>query len=343
MLASFYQLGWTIAIWLAVYTCLKTFKTKPNKPFIIVWLQLITYHGRWWVLWALLWATIQVMIDNHALYWLISLLALLYLYMTWLEPNHLRVQHQQINMGQGGDKPLKLAVLGDIHFGIFHHKHQLKRWVKAINALDVDAVVVTGDWLYHAGADIVGQMMLVKAIHKPVFTSFSQADIEQQIGQSELVPNVKLNDILTTLGVTVLQNQVIELNGFQLIGIGADMDKSAINLLKSAEKQQQPTVILTHNVKDLQENVQFINQLSNDSLIIAGQTHGGQVNIPLVTQKFAKAMTGNRYLAGHYWVENNQNDKANRYQIWINTGIGMTGLPYRLACPPQIDVLTIIR
>lgn len=342
MLASFYQLGWTIAIWLAVYTCLKTFKTKPNKPFIIVWLQLITYHGRWWVLWVLLWANIQLMIDSHALYWLISMLALLYLYMTWIEPNRLRVSHQQINMGENTGKTLKLAVLGDVHFGIFHHKHQLKRWVKCVNRLDVDAVVVTGDWLYHAGADIVGQMMLIKAINKPIFTSFSQADIEQQIGQSELIPNVKLNDILKILDVTILQNQSVQINDFQLIGIGADMDKSVIALLKSAEKQQQKTVILTHDVKDLQENVQFINQLSDNSLIIAGQTHGGQVKIPFVTPKFVKAMTGNRYLAGHYWVTNPQHEQTSRYQIWINTGVGMTGLPYRLFCPPQIDVLTIV-
>lgn len=339
MLALVYQLGWGIAILVAVYTWLKTFKTKPNKPFIIVWLQLIAYHGRWWVLWVWLWANMQLMIDSHALYWLMSIMALLYLYMTWIEPNRLQIWHQSINMGKNTGKTLKVAVLGDVHFGIFHRKSQLKRWVMAVNALDVDAVLVTGDWLYHAGADIVGQMMLVKAINKPIFTSFSQADIEQQIGQSELITNVKLHDILTTLGVIVLQNQAVELNGFQLIGIATDTEKP---ISTSLNKSQLPSLILTHDIQYLQTNTQFIKQLADNTLIIVGQTHGGQVKIPFITPQFVKAMTGNQYFAGHYWVENVQNDHAKRYQIWVNTGIGMTGLPYRLACPPRIDVLTLM-
>lgn len=340
MLSWFFELGWWIAIWLAVYTCLKTFKTKPNRPFIIVWLQLIIYHGRWWALWVLLWANIQLILDSHTLYWVINVIALLYLYMTWIEPNRLQVCHHQINISTdnaNNSETLKIALLGDVHFGIFHDKKQLKRWVKRLNRLKVDAVVFTGDWLYHAGADIVGQMMILKAVNKPMFTTLSQDDINQEIGQSEIVPNVKLTDILTTLGVQILHNQAVQLKGVQLIGVGAMMDKSLLNLVKTAQTQSQKTIILTHDIKGLQDNVQFISQLPKDSLVIAGNTHGGQIHIPLITPNFAKAMTGNHYLAGYYQVDSQDSS----YQLWINTGIGMTGLPYRFLCPPKIDVLTI--
>lgn len=55
-------------------------------------------------------------------------------------------------------------------------------------------------------------------------------------------------------------------------------------------------------------------------------------------------MTGNASVAGlftHHHHNANQPKQVPSYQSWTTTGIGMTGLPFRLFCPPTIDVLTI--
>lgn len=66
-----------------------------------------------------------------------------------------------------------------------------------------------------------------------------------------------------------------------------------------------------------------------------------------------RALTGNKLAAGlrtpdtakqsdyHPKAFNEDDKPSKRYQVWVNTGIGMTGLPFRFNCPPTIDVLTI--
>ena len=74
----------------------------------------------------------------------------------------------------------------------------------------------------------------------------------------------------------------------------------------------------------------------------------------MLTPLMVKALSGNKLVAGLRKPNNRalaaqalaakdsvQETLHQRYQVWINTGIGMTGLPFRLHCPPTIDVLDI--
>lgn len=372
---GFGVLGYVIAVVVAVVAFLRTMQADPITSRFVVWLQLLAYYLRYWVLWLFVWANLQLLIDNHTLYWLVLALCLLYIYMTWIEPNRLRIVYQTIdlnnhvktNLNENLNKELinanqnpllKIAVIGDVHIGIFHHKKQQKRWIKTLNHLEVDAVLFTGDWLYHAGADLVGTMMLFRAINKPCYTTLSQTDSEQQGKFADIIPNVKLTDVLDILNIQTLNNQLTVINGVTVIGLSPENptqknNKTAIYqwLDKNPNK---PNVILTHDIKTCQANPQFVNKLTDKSLVIAGQTHGGQVSLPMITKKMVRAMTGSRYLSGYYPVYSNHqtiktiksnvskpNLQKRCYHVWINTGVGMTGLPFRLNCPPQIDVLTL--
>ncbi|ELA09002.1 hypothetical protein MOMA_01295 [Moraxella macacae 0408225] len=359
LMYGFGVLGYVIAVSVAIFSFLKTMQADPTTSRFVVWLQLLVYYLRFWVLWLFVWANLQLLMNNHALYWLILGLCLLYMYMTWVEPNRLRILHQSIDLTNTGNlnkqpKPplLKLAVIGDVHIGIFHQKQQQERWVKTLNRLDVDAVLFTGDWLYHAGADLVGTMMLFRAINKPCYTTLSQADSEQQGKFSDIIPNVNLTDVLDILNIQTLNNQITMINGVTIIGLSPDdypknNNKTAIYQWLD-KNPNTPNVIIAHDIKTCQANQQFTNKLTNKSLVIAGQSHGGQVNLPVITKKILQAMTGSGYLSGYYprncsidrFTKTSALPKLN-YHIWINTGVGMTGLPFRLNCPPQIDVLLL--
>ncbi len=47
-----------------------------------------------------------------------------------------------------GAEPVRLAVIADIHWGLFFRDGQLVDLVDRLNALDVDAVMVAGDWTH---------------------------------------------------------------------------------------------------------------------------------------------------------------------------------------------------
>jgi hypothetical protein len=70
-------------------------------------------------------------------------------------------------------------------------------------------------------------------------------------------------------------------------------------------------------------------------LVLAGDTHGGQVCLPLVGPLYVKSRLSRRHARGHV-VEGGT-------QMYVNAGIGTQYLPIRILCPPEITVLTLRR
>lgn len=368
------HLGALIAALVILWSCLKTVQLKARTDNLQILLQLVSFYARYWFVWLLLWANVQLLYDNQIIYWLLIALSLLYIYMSWVEPNRLRVSHFSINLTASAtyrpatdislaapsSQPIKrqaakIAVLSDIHIGIFSNPHQLARLVKCLNRLEVDAVLILGDWLYQA-TTLDAQLSPFKTLNKPCYTVLSDADTQQVVDDaqnSEPASNMQLKHILPTFGIQLLPEQGLYIAGIKIIGIH---NGSTMDLPRVIEQQRgagQPLVIATHDIKQLEANPRTLSDANNDTLVIAGQTHGGQVNIPILTPLMVRALTGNKLAAGlrqpdipkqsdyHPKALNAANKPSKRYQVWVNTGIGMTGLPFRFNCPPTIDVLTI--
>lgn len=368
------HLGALIAVLVILWSCLKTVQLKARTDNLQILLQLVSFYARYWFVWLLVWANVQLLYDNQIIYWLLIALSLLYIYMSWVEPNRLRVSHFSINLTVSATyqpatdislaAPLsqsikrqaaKIAVLSDIHIGIFSNPHQLARLVKCLNRLEVDAVLILGDWLYQA-TTLDAHLSPFKTLNKPCYTVLSDADTQQVIDDaqnSEPASNMQLKHILPTFGIQLLPEQGLYIAGIKIIGIH---NGSTMDLPRVIEQQRgagQPLVIATHDIKQLEANPRTLSDANNDTLVIAGQTHGGQVNIPILTPLMVRALTGNKLAAGlrqpdipkqsdyHPKALNAANKPSKRYQVWVNTGIGMTGLPFRFNCPPTIDVLTI--
>ena len=366
------HLGALIAVLVILWSCLKTVQLKTRTDNLQILLQLVSFYARYWFVWLLVWANVQLLHDNQAIYWLLIALSLLYIYMSWVEPNRLRVSRFSINLtvpathvspAAAASQPLqnikrralKIAVLSDIHIGIFSNPRQLARLVKCLNRLDVDAVLILGDWLYQA-TTLDAQLSPFKTLNKPCYTVLSDADTQQVVDDaqnSESASNMQLMNILPTFGIQLLPEQGLRIAGIKIIGIhnGSTMDLPRV--IEQQRSAGQPLVIATHDIKQLEANPRTLSDANNDTLVIAGQTHGGQVNIPILTPLMVRALTGNKLAAGlrrpdtakqsdyHPKALNEDDKPSKRYQVWVNTGIGVTGLPFRFNCPPTIDVLTI--
>ncbi len=358
------QFGQLIAIAVVVWSCLKTLNAQLTSGFLRVWFQYMLYYARYFMLWVMVWAFAMLKSPlAETLHWVTLLVALLYVYTSWIEPNRLQVNYTSISLGKSPDSlkldglksdrlnldsskstinsSLKVAVLSDIHVGIFSgNPHQLNQLIRTLNQLDVSAVLIAGDWLYHAGADILGQMVVFKALNKPCFTVFSEQDNHQIVtrADSQLDNQNELTYVLQTLGIQIINGSSVTLEGVTLVGAGAKTHLAQNATFHPKLTTHQPLLILTHDIKNLAENANHLLNNDNPKLIIAGQTHGGQVYVPYLTNALVKAMTGTHERAG---LSIYAPDRRSRYQVWTTTGIGMTGLPFRLNCPPSIDVLTL--
>lgn len=72
----------------------------------------------------------------------------------------------------------------------------------------------------------------------------------------------------------------------------------------------------------------------NVRLMLSGHTHGGQIRLPLLGAPWARSMGGG-YESGLY-----QRDDTSLY---VTNGLGMTILPARFLCPPEVVYITLVR
>jgi hypothetical protein len=90
-----------------------------------------------------------------------------------------------------------------------------------------------------------------------------------------------------------------------------------------------PVIVLTHN-PDL-----FVRVPPRVLLTLAGHTHGGQVNLPVLGRLIVPSRFGERYAIGH--VHEDGRD------LFVSPGIGTSIVPVRFRVPPEISVLTVGR
>ena len=73
----------------------------------------------------------------------------------------------------------------------------------------------------------------------------------------------------------------------------------------------------------------------NVDLMISGHTHGRQINIKFFDE-YILPPYGKKYINGLYQLSNDRES-----QLYVNSGIGMTKLPYRFLSPPELTCITL--
>jgi len=72
--------------------------------------------------------------------------------------------------------------------------------------------------------------------------------------------------------------------------------------------------------------------LDNINLVLVGDTHGGQINIPILLN-YLKDKLALKYISGKYIL--------NHLILIVNRGIGYNIIPFRINCRPEILEITI--
>lgn len=170
-----------------LWSGLQTFNANPSKRFMRIWPKLALYYAAYTMpIWALLlvfnWISHEASgfapLSSPTI--MLAMIAMgLYFYTVIVQPNCLRLRHQAVDLGL--EAPISIAVLADLRIGLYSGKpRHIRKLVAKINELSVDAVLITGDWLYYPGADLVGQLMLFKGVNKPIYTVMSVSDLRYQ-------------------------------------------------------------------------------------------------------------------------------------------------------------------
>ncbi len=138
-----------------------------------------------------------------------------------------------------------------------------------------------------------------------------------------------IQKVLNESGIRFLHNQSVLLReGINLIGVDdphLDLDDFA----KASEDidLNLPTIVLAHS-PEISDEISLDN-----TLILCGHTHGGQMNIPFITNLLFYRKGNRTYKSGLF-------EDGGRY-LYINRGAGTTFLPIRFNALPEITTVSL--
>lgn len=244
-----------------------------------------------------------------------------------VEPELLRVRETVLRGVPAGAQPVRLALVSDIHWGLFGRDHQLERLVQRLNALRPDAVLVAGDWTYEPRRELAEGLAPLASLSMPVFAVLGNHDLQAP------GPRIaaELRAALEQHRVQVIDGRSVRWRGWEIVGIddawGGNPQPQVRSLLRTPAPNR---LVLTHQpdtAETMPRGAAF--------LTLAGHTHGGQIRLPWLTQAVLRATTRNDWWDGLYAVPAGA--------LFVPPGTGMIGLPMRLGVPPTIDLLTLQR
>ncbi|MDT8422243.1 MAG: metallophosphoesterase [Desulfuromonadales bacterium] len=246
----------------------------------------------------------------------------------WYEPRHAVVEEQLIvspKLPAGVE--VRLGQLSDLHIQTVNRYH--REVAAQVNALGVDAVLLTGDYLEEK-RNLAGVVRFLQLLHAPQGVYGVQGNWEYW----SRLEGENLRRRFAAAGVTLLINERIDLavTGIPLSLAGLDYPSLADSLkrLQAQIDPQRLNLLLSHVPA-------FDHHLLDKrwDLILCGHTHGGQVRLPALPPLHLPMYSGD-FVAGNYRVG------AHATPLYVNRGIGTSGLPVRFFCPPEITLIRLV-
>lgn len=252
----------------------------------------------------------------------------------WWEPGHLVVREVELRVDGWNDAHagLRVALLADLHVGSPRNGiENLRRVIRKTNETDPDIVLLLGDLVI---SGVPGGRFV-----SPERIAAELAALQPGVGSFAVIGNHdawldadRVTEALHGVGIQVLRNTATRVDWH-----GAGLWLGGVNDFWTGEPDLQatsadvtdgePLVLFTHN-PDI-----FPFVPSRATLTIAGHTHGGQVNIPLLGRPLVPSLYGERYAAGHV-VEDGRD-------LFVSTGVGTSRLGVRFRVPPEVTILEL--
>ncbi|HYF19087.1 MAG TPA: metallophosphoesterase [Ramlibacter sp.] len=244
-----------------------------------------------------------------------------------VEPELLRVRETRLTGIPAGAQPVRIALVADLHLGLFGREHHLRRLVGRLNELQPDAVLIAGDFTDEPPRDLVRAFAPLSELRMPVFAVRGNHDMEMPgppLGRA-------LWDALERNRVQMIEGRSVRWKDWELVGLG-DLwgDVPQVQIRRLLQPPHGPRLVLAH-----QPDTAHWLPTGSAFLLMAGHTHGGQVKLPVATEILLRNSTIFPWWDGLY--------RTPTVPVFVTPGTGMVWLPLRLGVPPTIDLLVLER
>jgi len=227
---------------------------------------------------------------------------------------------------------LRIAHITDLHIGPLLEPDRLRTFVRRINGLKADLVVITGDIFdfdpryVEAGCTELGLLEARFGVFAVLGNHdvYTGADIIEQT-------------IARTGPIRLLRDtwQRLDIDGVPLVIVGLDdrgegwtereAEHEALDRIAAEIPDDEACLLLAHRPSYFAHAARL-----GFSLMLAGHTHGGQVALPI-----ARNHNPSRMISDHTRGIFTRGETT----LYVNRGLGMAGLPLRINCPREIALI----
>ena len=238
-----------------------------------------------------------------------------------------------------------IVQLSDIHLGHVHGQRFLNNIIANVNALNPEMIFITGDLFDGMDASFLELAKPLNKITAPRGVFFVTGNHETYVGLKRAL------HVLNQTQIRVLHNEVIDVDGLEIIGIGYPgiKNKSDIRGLQKLEQtssQHSPRILLFHTPTSIQlkgedefgqhfstywvPDTRFqLPQQLGVNLQLSGHSHAGQI-VPF------GLLTKLIYKGYDYGLR-----QEGEFNIYTTSGVGTWGPPIRTGNSPEIVAIKL--
>lgn len=222
----------------------------------------------------------------------------------------------------GEEQSLRIVAISDVHLGYATNKTMLQKYIKQINALRPDLVLIGGDLVDHAIEPLWQERMQeeLSDIHVPLDTYFIPGNHDFMSGIREV------ERFMAETPIVMLRDSVVRLpNGLQLVGRDdrRNTHRKPLTALTASLDQTLPIVLVDHQPFDLAETAQ-----AGVDLQFSGHTHRGQIwPLSLLVDRLFEWSYGSKEIGDCL--------------IYVSSGLSLWGPPFRIGTDSEIVVFNL--
>jgi predicted MPP superfamily phosphohydrolase len=264
-----------------------------------------------------------------------------------------------------GLEGMKIVQISDIHLSGYMNRSDVRRAVEMANELAADLAVVTGDFITGASDPLADCIDEIKRLRSPLGVWGCNGNHEIYARAEDAAQS-----LFAAAGMKLLryENTQLTFRGaqFNLLGVDYQRERSynghRVQMLADLAplvRRDMPNILLSHNPNSFNRAAEL-----GIELLLAGHTHGGQIQVEILDHRLSPARFITDYIAGTYYrplampasdkralrgadnLASNEIPVSSHAQpplsvLYVNRGLGTVGAPVRLGVPPEITLLTL--
>ena len=245
------------------------------------------------------------------------------------EATRLHIDRQTLAVPRlpGAFRGKTVAFVTDLHHGPFVSEADVAAVVRTTMALAPDLILLGGDYSHRDGKYIAPCFELLAALSAPLGVYGVLGNHDYRHGLAETRAGMECAGVveLTNRGVPLtVGGETLHVAGVDDLWHGRPDSDAALRGVAVADA----CLLVSHN-PDFAETLRD----RRVGLVLSGHTHGGQVVVPGYGAPLVPSRYGRKY--AHGLVE------APATQVYVSAGTGLSVLPVRVGCRPEITRITL--